>query len=824
MTTEVKAPFEFFTDTDGTALASGKIYIGESGLDAETNPISVYWDADLTVPASQPIRTIAGHPDNNGTAAKIYVEGGYSITVRTSTDTLVYSLSVGATDFSFVSPVRTQATAELLASQSDGNVGFLGGLPYEVDSTVSLADSVANDLGVAGLKAFGFAQPGHYGDTSPDVKPGQKWVRLDASTFTYDGTAISTLDTYGGAVVASSTDATKVWVNQAGEILAEDFGFRDDDGTTDNYDRWIAANNVYEACGEIGVQLGTLVFTSPLGGRYEQTKGWPLRSYMVAKGINAELHNNRTTTATDGDVCVFFAGNTGPDDTFGLNSRSRVALTGGVTSGDTSVEIASASSYFSVGQVITLIDSTTYLSGSNTRRTEHFSTLITAISGTTVTLLEPCDFTDSAAEAYRNDEVKTDPLGHEVKWAKDASLKGFRVTQASNDSVRGVMAYGSAYRCEFDIFIEGKRGLIANAQVLCDWKVRGVVDGKVMDVAYATRNTRIDLYLEVTTDHDESLVSMGERAKGLHGSIKIDAPNFTRSDGAGGFAALAGVNISSAVDADLYLDMNIPKSHDLILGDNGSDAPTGCRIRGRSVTDNTGLTGSEIVNYSALIDGNGGVIRDRNVIESWVNRGDPADASLQVSSDAMACDVLGLVADVRYLDISDGTSVKLFRETFGCPDDFPEHNMPETVDLTVKGSNETVNQFVAPRYSVKVGDTITWRTVARYTTGASGTKNFQPRWGFEDASFPTLTLPNSVTDAVMTWEIEISVTGTTTQTVTHRYKAEQGDAWTETNFALTENINSTAGMTFDMQYRLDASDTEIKILSDVLRINRSAHH
>ena len=69
-------PFEYFSDTFGNALEGGQVYIGTAGLDAQTNPIAVYFDAAETIPATQPI----------------YTATTYSITVLDANGALVYSL------------------------------------------------------------------------------------------------------------------------------------------------------------------------------------------------------------------------------------------------------------------------------------------------------------------------------------------------------------------------------------------------------------------------------------------------------------------------------------------------------------------------------------------------------------------------------------------------------------------------------------------------------------------------------------------------------------------------------------------------------------
>ncbi len=88
----VTSPFSTFTDTDGTPLENGYVYIGTTSLNAETNPIQVYWDAALSIPAAQPIRTIGGYASRSGSPGHLYVnEVNYSIIVRDGGGSLVFS-------------------------------------------------------------------------------------------------------------------------------------------------------------------------------------------------------------------------------------------------------------------------------------------------------------------------------------------------------------------------------------------------------------------------------------------------------------------------------------------------------------------------------------------------------------------------------------------------------------------------------------------------------------------------------------------------------------------------------------------------------------
>jgi hypothetical protein len=87
----VQPPYPIFTDIDGQPLENGYVWIGAVNLDPQTNPITVYWDAGLTIAAAQPIRTLAGYPSNNGTPARIYTGSDYSIRVQNKNGSVVYS-------------------------------------------------------------------------------------------------------------------------------------------------------------------------------------------------------------------------------------------------------------------------------------------------------------------------------------------------------------------------------------------------------------------------------------------------------------------------------------------------------------------------------------------------------------------------------------------------------------------------------------------------------------------------------------------------------------------------------------------------------------
>lgn len=77
------APYTAIADIDGSPLDAGFLFFGEYGKDPELFPVEVFWDADFTVPAAQPIRTRNGYPIRNGSPCKIYLkQAEHSLVVK----------------------------------------------------------------------------------------------------------------------------------------------------------------------------------------------------------------------------------------------------------------------------------------------------------------------------------------------------------------------------------------------------------------------------------------------------------------------------------------------------------------------------------------------------------------------------------------------------------------------------------------------------------------------------------------------------------------------------------------------------------------------
>jgi len=88
---EVQPPYPAFAGADGQPLENGYIWIGTVNLNPQVNQIAVYWDAALSIPAVQPIRTLNGYPVYQGTPSRFYVGSDYSIQVLDSKGSVVYT-------------------------------------------------------------------------------------------------------------------------------------------------------------------------------------------------------------------------------------------------------------------------------------------------------------------------------------------------------------------------------------------------------------------------------------------------------------------------------------------------------------------------------------------------------------------------------------------------------------------------------------------------------------------------------------------------------------------------------------------------------------
>lgn len=137
----IQPPYSAFADVDGQPLENGYIWIGVANLPPQTNPVNVYWDAALTLPAAQPIRTLNGYPANNGTPARFYVASDYSIQVLDSKGSVVYtSLNDNLSGDGFVASNATgNGTQTIFAVSSAPSAIFINGV-YQNQNTYTVAN------------------------------------------------------------------------------------------------------------------------------------------------------------------------------------------------------------------------------------------------------------------------------------------------------------------------------------------------------------------------------------------------------------------------------------------------------------------------------------------------------------------------------------------------------------------------------------------------------------------------------------------------------------------------------------------------------------
>lgn len=121
--TQVTEPFPIFYDDDGTPLENGMIYVGEANQDPRTNPVAVFYDEALTVPAAQPIRTLGGRPAYQGAPANLYIsEAAYSITVQNRRGSPIVDADDVQSDFVTRNALAASTGAALIGKAGGGTV------------------------------------------------------------------------------------------------------------------------------------------------------------------------------------------------------------------------------------------------------------------------------------------------------------------------------------------------------------------------------------------------------------------------------------------------------------------------------------------------------------------------------------------------------------------------------------------------------------------------------------------------------------------------------------------------------------------------------
>lgn len=185
----VNPPFPIFLDIDGQPLDAGFVYLGVANQATEANPIQAYWDAALSVPATQPILTRAGFPVNAGIPARVYVNSDYSIVVKNRNGFQVFS-----------SPIATDRFNNAIDSSA---VSFLQAGTGAVARTAQ-----AKMRDVVSVKDFGAVGDGVADDTA-EITAAITAVSAGGVVLFPPGTyLVSTVNVTGKSVVLSGYGAT----------------------------------------------------------------------------------------------------------------------------------------------------------------------------------------------------------------------------------------------------------------------------------------------------------------------------------------------------------------------------------------------------------------------------------------------------------------------------------------------------------------------------------------------------------------------------------------------------------------------------------------
>lgn len=167
----ISNPFSLYTNAAGQPLDGASIYIGQAGQNPESAPVTVYWDEAKTIPAAQPLRTVAGFIRRNGSPANAYFAGAYSIVVKDKNGVLVFSdLNRTTNADNFITWVTTGQVVDALGFlpvSSGSNEATMRGKAVVVSEYADFSAADANTLQVQGADGghaalMQFVRPGQY--------------------------------------------------------------------------------------------------------------------------------------------------------------------------------------------------------------------------------------------------------------------------------------------------------------------------------------------------------------------------------------------------------------------------------------------------------------------------------------------------------------------------------------------------------------------------------------------------------------------------------------------------------------------------------------
>lgn len=221
-------PFEFFVDSNGTALDSGYIWIGEANKYSPSFPVPIFYDEALTIPASNPLRTSNGYVVRNGTPTFLYLEGNYSVLVQDKNQQQVFYVpdflltgSDGAASQAELDALRADLANKVDLAKGASLVGYKKNATGSVGRTVSARlDDVVNvlDFGadptgaVDSLAAFNAARD--HVQTTGDFRGGKivipnGYYKLSGSwVFTAAAAGVHNITIEGSGILCATLDFT----------------------------------------------------------------------------------------------------------------------------------------------------------------------------------------------------------------------------------------------------------------------------------------------------------------------------------------------------------------------------------------------------------------------------------------------------------------------------------------------------------------------------------------------------------------------------------------------------------------------------------------
>jgi hypothetical protein len=192
----VEFPFDLYTDAAGKPLDAGFIYVGVANADPVVSPVAVFWDAALTIPAAQPLRTTGGYISRNGAPANFFcASADYSRRICDKKNSQIFyvasKVDVGVTDI-------TLRDGQSLIGEAGSTIDMRDG------STVKIGDNTG-----VGVEVEFAANARIVGNVVPDTAGSQelgsatrKWF-LHSTGVNLDGTIIP--PTAGAADVGTDT-------------------------------------------------------------------------------------------------------------------------------------------------------------------------------------------------------------------------------------------------------------------------------------------------------------------------------------------------------------------------------------------------------------------------------------------------------------------------------------------------------------------------------------------------------------------------------------------------------------------------------------------